>query len=674
MVENFLINVNTKVHTDFTNDVLRKAAEILQRDILKKVTGQGPDNGITLKLNNDDDGKDESFIVTLLDELHVEIQANSVLGLMYGALSVSREVLHIDNFWFWLDQQIGKVDSITWNDFKKVRMPEFHVKYRGWFINDEVLINDWKYNESNEYVWEMIFETLLRCGGNIVIPGTDTNAHTHRGLADKFGLMIAHHHAEPLGAEMFSRVYPELKASYLLHPDLFKKLWQDSIDEQKDMHVLWNLGFRGQGDRPFWADDDHEYTQQDKADVINSVLRIQYDMVKRVDPEAMCSMNIYGELPALYNEGLLDIPEDVVQIWADNGYGKMLSRRQGIEDPRTEVLQNGDSKLKQGIYYHVAFHDLQASNFLTLLQIDPHAVAEEIQKVRQATLDDLVMVNTGSIKPHIFYLRLLAESWRSDFEVKSSLDYINQYVETYYGSYQKEIAQVYHNYFEATFNYRSFVDQKAGDEFYMYVLRKFVTTWLANRDKMPEMEWVTDSTSLEDQARDIVNLLVNNVKPLEKLNLEADEVLAKLPEEDAKRFYNDIWNSCSIHGHSIKALKETFDAYDKCKTNDFLGAFLMIDDAKKELEKVIAAWNNNPAEKWRDFYDNDCYTNISLSVQTLATLQNVLRMVGDGPDEDQWEREYLMQASDAKVMLLSNLHKAYTDDEFSRKIRAKGFK
>ncbi|WP_416353701.1 hypothetical protein ACNAN0_01850 [Agrilactobacillus fermenti] len=52
----------------------------------------------------------------------------------------------------------------------------------------------------------------------------------------------------------------------------------------------------------------------------------------------------------------------------------------------------------------------------------------------------------------------------------------------------------------------------------------------------------------------------------------------------------------------------------------------------------------------------------------MGTLRNYIRIIGDGPDEDQWERQYLMAKSDAKIMLLSNTHKAYDDDELATRL------
>ncbi|WP_283680463.1 glycosyl hydrolase 115 family protein [Lentilactobacillus sp. Marseille-Q4993] len=673
MENKFLISKDTGVVTDFKNDVLRNAARILTRDIETTVSAHGDKNEIRLIL---DAGmaKDESFLITQPDKNHVEVKSGSVRGVMYGALAISKNVLKIDEFWFWLDKLPKKVPYITMHDLEAITLPDYRVKYRGWFVNDELLLNHWEYRESTDNVWTMIFETLLRCGGNIVIPGTDTNAHLNRTAAVKMGLMIAHHHAEPLGAEMFSRVYPDLDASYLKHPDLFKKLWQDSIEEQKDNDVIWNLGFRGQGDRPFWLDDDHEYTLADKAEVINNVIKTQYDMVKKAVPNAKCSINIYGELTGLYNAGLLDVPSDVIQIWADNGYGKMVSRRQGNDDPRSEVLSGGDPNLSQGIYYHVAFHDLQASNFLAMLQIDPHYVANELDKVRKAGMDDLVMCNTGNIKPHVLFLRLVEQSWRTDFEVKSNADILSEYVNNYYSDRQNDIAALYQQYFDTMFNYGKFEDQKVGDEFYTYTLRKIIATWIAQKDKLPEMEWFTGEKKFIGELAMINQLIADHVKPFEDLANQTRVLIEELPSEDSARLYNDLWLSVAVHSYPIKALKLTIDSFDAffADADDYyVNSFLCASKAAQELENVLRAWENNPSKKWVHFFDNDCYTNIELAIDTLGTLRNYIRIIGDGPDEDQWEREYLMEKSDAKVMLLSNTHKAYDDDEMAKRLQGR---
>ena len=65
----------------------------------------------------------------------------------------------------------------------------------------------------------------------------------------------------------------------------------------------------------------------------------------------------------------LEFPDDVIKIWADSGYGKMVSRRQENHNPRIYALPGKNDMGPHGIYYHVTFYDLQASNHLTLFPI-----------------------------------------------------------------------------------------------------------------------------------------------------------------------------------------------------------------------------------------------------------------------------------------------------------------
>ncbi len=82
------------------------------------------------------------------------------------------------------------------------------------------------------------------CGGNLVIPGTDKNSILYRRLASDMGLAITHHHSEPLGSEMFARAYPDLTPSFAKYPEKFRRLWQDGIEAQQGMNVVWNIGLR----------------------------------------------------------------------------------------------------------------------------------------------------------------------------------------------------------------------------------------------------------------------------------------------------------------------------------------------------------------------------------------------------------------------------------------------
>lgn len=669
----FQVFTNTKVinlHPD--DQVLTNGAKLLQRDIAKVVTTSGPSNVIRLKKEVATDLRDDNFKIVAVSDTVLEVQAATSLGVMYGVLAISREALGIEDAWYFLDMEPTQKERAV-VDTDQLRLPDYHVKYRGWFVNDEVMISHWQDYGSNQYVWYRIYETLLRFGGNIIIAGTDKNSHANRKSANAFGLMTTHHHAEPLGAQMFAREYPDLEASYLKYPELFEAIWQASIEEQKDSQVIWSLGFRGQGDRPFWKDDDsREWTEQAKADVINSVIQLQYDMVKAAVPNAICAVNIYGELAKMFQEDLLQLPKDVLEIWADNGYGKMVSRRQENDDPRTSILST-KNKLnnRRGIYYHVAFHDLQASNFLTKLPNSPAFVSRELEAVRKVGMNKLVITNTGNIKPHILFLREVGLSWLTDYQERSDSEIFDDYMRYYPETFKEEIKEVYLTFFDCFVQYGGHEDQKAGDEFYTYTIRKIVQTIVKKGDQLESMKWLTGERELSHQLNFIKELIQPKMARWERQYVTVRSLYQRmmLTDQGAEiRLYNDLFMDTAVHYYGIRGLYSTILAAEEVIGERLLHGFLRAYEAKEAIDGVLKVREENPSRKWVDFYDNDVFTNMAMTKRMLASLMQYIRLIGDNHEQYQWERDYLMEKGDSIVMLLSNTHDALSDDYLAEKL------
>ena len=229
------INVNTKIiYMDSAVPVMR-AIENVKRDI-RKVCCDSDEKGCDIVLIMEN-MQAEQFEIKCDNNMLV-IYASDTLGFVYGLYHISRDILGVLPFWFWNDQVFIKKKGCRISGEYAYTSKPYAVKYRGWFVNDEVLIHKWYVDRKKDMPWEMVFEALLRCGGNLVIPGTDKNSHIYRDLAADMGLRITHHHAEPLGAPMFARRYPELTPSYDEYPEKFHELWKEGIDEQKKLDVI----------------------------------------------------------------------------------------------------------------------------------------------------------------------------------------------------------------------------------------------------------------------------------------------------------------------------------------------------------------------------------------------------------------------------------------------------
>lgn len=401
MVKYFNLNTNVKIESDIEWVSVQYGIDRFIRDMymtLKRTTRAGN----IIHLNYIDSIQKENYRIYFVAEDKIIIEASDELGFIYALFFLSEEFLGIQPFWFWNDQKFEKQGQKV-TPIKEYCSTPAKVPFRSWFINDEVLIDKWSINGDSQLSWEMTFKALLRCGGNMVIPGTDKNSQKYRSLASKMGLWITHHHAEPLGAEMFAREYPNLMPSYSKYPKLFHKLWLDGIETQKDMKVVWNLAFRGQGDYPFWLDDPKYNTPQSRGKLISSIIKLQYDMLKDKIKNPVCCTYLYGETMKLYRDGMLDIPDDIIKIWSDNGYGKMVSRRQDNDSPRVYALPNTQRKNRDsqhyGLYYNVSFYDLQAANHLTMSPNSIEFINNELQEAFEKGVDDYFIVNCSNIKP-----------------------------------------------------------------------------------------------------------------------------------------------------------------------------------------------------------------------------------------------------------------------------------
>jgi hypothetical protein len=609
----------------------------------------------------------EQYLIKIMAE-GIDLFAADDLGFFYGTFYLSEHILGVPPFWFWADLSAARRSGAAVPE-GEIRSRPAAVRYRGWFINDEVLLLGWHDSIFSPKTWEPVFEALLRCGGNTVIPGTGKTSLGTRSMVQKYGLYLAHHHAEPLDAEMFSSVYPDRQPSYTRYPQLFEKLWQRAIDAQKGMKVIWSLGFRGQGDHAFWEEDAAYDTPQKRGKLISQIIRRQYDMVRAAVPDAVLATNLYGEILTLYRQGNITLPPDVIRIWADSGYGKMVSRRQGNDDPRVPSLPGPQDGRHNGAYYHVTFHDLQASNHLTMLPNSAAFVYEELQALFHAGGTDLLLINCGNIRPHLYLLDLCRTLWQNgDADVEA---HRQAFCNVYCAGAPVQAAAVLKEFGKTPVQYGPYPDARAGEQFYHYPPR-----FLANRLIRGDWEqgeemlwWVTGHCSLQKQAEQLQVLYRRRLPAWRALEQHCAAVQTALAP-DRRQFFAD--------GEAL----QVFLCRAGCEAADEVcGAVLDFLDGKQwqafcAASRAMALYNScvervRGAEhgKWEHFYRNECITGLRLSVYSMDVLRKYIRAVGDGPNYGGWERTYAEDPADARITLLSTRAPQRSDDELFRDAR-----
>ncbi|MBW3092409.1 glycosyl hydrolase 115 family protein [Bifidobacterium sp. 82T10] len=651
----------------------------------------------------------------------IDVPANRIvvagaddLGCVYGLYTISREWLGFEDFWFWNDQRPARRARLELADDATLVSKPAAVRYRGWFVNDEVLVAAWNIDNDNERTWRMIFETLLRAGGNLVIPGSGQNMAPHWDLARDMGLYVNQHHATPLGARLFAEAYPGERPRWPEDRERYEALWRESIERLRGAKVVWTLGLRGNCDGPFWVDDPRHATDEDRGRVLSEAMRDEYRLIREADPHAPVSAYLYAESLDLYRKGLLDLPDDVIKIWADNGYGRMQVRRSGNWDPRTPAMPPTGDTGANGIYYHASFFDLQAANHITQMPESPDDIARELDTVLERGGDSLWVVNCSNVKPHVFFLDLIARMWRdgriggADGGIRSAVDtLLLDYARRYYGgdAYASAVARLFRGYWAAAASYGPEWDQKCGEQLFTYAPRMIATHYLSgDRGEENDLKWLHDGPFAEqldfvqrlcDAASRRYALLAANCERT-ALDLEFGTAFGATDDDrcDTTVGSDGLMAAGATTGigctedaddatglHAARLIRDTVGlqaviyrdcargtslactAVKEALANDFKHSFYHAGLAREHFLAADAAMRAREHDVWQGFWANDCLADVKFSGQVMAALMSYLRNRGDGPHYYGWKHEFCYAPQWRNVIVVLNMENHESDDE-----------
>jgi len=367
------------------DDAIRLAMEDLARDFQAALgakaevrpppeAGKGPPADIVVRLDGDLK-EPESYAIDVAAR-GVTIRGADRLGAVYGVYRFGREFLGVDPLWFWKGRAApaDRRDRIVLPPGTvRSRRPTF--RYRGWFINDEDLLTEWlppSGKRSIDYpfyaqvisleIAERIFEALLRCEGNLVIPASfvDVMNEPEAELvrrAVRRGLYVTQHHIEPLGVSHFGfesfwkRRGRTVRMSYASDPQASRETWTAFAERWGHLggeQVIWQLGLRGRGDMPVWSSD--KSVSADKAgEIISAAIADQWRIVRSVDKrdQPPATVTLWMEGSQLMARGSLKLPRGVTVVFADEGSSQTL------QDDFRQTPRAADHTY--GLYYHIAF-------------------------------------------------------------------------------------------------------------------------------------------------------------------------------------------------------------------------------------------------------------------------------------------------------------------------------
>ena len=386
---------------------------------------------------------------------------------------------------------------------------------------------------------------------------------------------------------------------------------------------------------------------------MGQLIRIQYELVKKSLPDAVCCTNLYGETMELYQQGYLEFPEDVIKIWADNGFGKMVTRRQWNHNPRIPALPQREKGGSHGIYYHVSFYDLQAANHITMLPNSPEFVKQELQNVLEYGCRDYWIINSSNIKPHVYYLDLITNMWKTgDVEIEA---HRLEYGRTYYGKENAEtIARCLKAYHDSAVLYGPNEDDHAGEQFTTHVGRMLISRYMkGTMEASEDLKWMTDAKSLEEQVLVYEKICRAGVDSYRKYLDLCEDADAHMTGKGNKELFRDsLMLQGQIHYHCFCGAEWICESLLAAVKKEYQRAFYYGGMAREEYLKANQAMREREHGKWGGFYANECLTDVKQSAWVLKGYMSYVRNLGEGPDFHEWQRELTYSEDDRRVMLI----------------------
>ncbi len=393
--------------------------------------------GVTLE-------RDEEFYYSVEDG-KIRIFGKGDLGTMWGIYTFSERELGIPPYYLFDDFALNKKSNLTIENKSVNEYPK--TKFRGWFINDEDLLDGFMHlGERNlDYVFyknvihpdlmSMIVETALRFKMNLLIPSTLINIcnppeENLVKLISERGLYISQHHIEPLGVfrhgmdKFLKDNGYDTTISYVTNKQGLIACWKYYAEKwAKYPRVIWQLGLRGMSDKPVWEQDSAVgKSDEARGSLIADAIQTQFDIVSSVAKgEIYTSSTVWMEGADLLKKKVLSLPQNTITVFADIG----MSQAFGNDFFSIEREQDR----KYGIYYHAAYW-----------HVGPHLAEGVIPQKMQYFYnlarehDSLYysMLNVGNLKEFTFTVNINSKlCWYGE---RADLgEIIREYCENYVG-------------------------------------------------------------------------------------------------------------------------------------------------------------------------------------------------------------------------------------------------
>ncbi|AHF93834.1 hypothetical protein OPIT5_30390 [Opitutaceae bacterium TAV5] len=581
-----------------------------------------------LRTQKDADGRDA-----------VVATGSGIRGAIYAIYCFSEKILGVDPWHYWVDKRpvfSGRAEVPAGLDLS-FGPPTF--KWRGWFLNDEDLLNGFAPDPLRENVFSLdlydkIYETLLRLRGNMVVPATFPFPDERcQELASRRGLALHMHHVLGLGLNTYR--WPEdIPYSHSKHPDILEAHWKTCVDAFRDKEVIWTIGYRGRHDQPFWVHDDDasQATDKQRGEVISRAMARQVEMVQAVQPGAPMVANLFMEGNQLYRDGHLHLPEGVTPVWADFGNGM--------------ICDGGKVRPGEGVYYHTAMMN-NRSNQLTEM-VSPERIFKELGRFVRAGATEYLLLNVSDIRPVplssdcVMTFAWNAAPWLDKSPADTADDFFLDWSGRMYGDgIADKVRTVCRQYFLAPFMRD---EERTLGEHYLcswilhFHARQFEPALGEKDDLFGKMDRLADAVIeyfhpdglpsfpefLGGTLSEGLAVARGNIAHFEPLAREVETLLPEIPASRREFYRTHIGLQVHLHLHLSYVLQAYILAVTALMEKRTAEATGQIRIALTHMDKVFALLRAGETGRWRGWYRGDQFVGVEAVREFLRQVEAML--------------------------------------------------
>ncbi len=544
----------------------------------------------------------------------IYLHGKDMRGAIFAIYTFSEQFLEVPPLWYfssWEPQFKKQIEIAADFDYFQ-KSPQ--VRYRAWFPNDTDLFTPWrKLSTENDELW---LETMLRLKLNTVeleatVTYPDYKLDRQAALLRKYGLVLTSHHHVACNNNLknwegYWRKVRNMAPPKLLLSDeeSLREFWKYSIETvcRDQQENLWQISFRGINDQPFWAAfSDAPKDDKARAEVINRMMRIQLEMIKKAtgEEDPFVRMTFYDELSDLLAKGYLQPPSGKNMLWT------FVAGRRDHYPYDDLVAMNMTQPFKLGYYMNLQFTSTGAH----LAPAEgPWKMEFNYRYVNSRGPLTFSVVNAGNLREFVMEMAANARMmW--DMQTYNTDSFLLDFCTQYFGKrHAEEVARLYRDYYHAywlpkTSEFpgleRQFIFQDLRNARVFDQISKRFDNFSPNPLRDIGFERVPGRSFRIDGTNQIDSLLNGTEKATSRfaeVSLRTEALMKRLPKQNQRFFRDNLAAPC----HYMEALNRSLHhfllayKYEEKRAENLDIAISQLEEAQSTLyatqEGVFTDW------------------------------------------------------------------------------------